>query len=105
VFLPIVGILENMSGLECPSCGHKIELFKSGGGEKLANAMGLRFLGRIPIDPEIVACGDSGRPFAAEPATSPTARAFAKAIEAILAADIQTENHASDKQPTERKAV
>jgi len=87
VHLPVTGILENMSGLVCPNCGHRIELFKSGGGEKLAKAAGLRFLGRIPIDPEIVDCGDSGRPFAAEPGTSPTAIAFSRAVESVLSAN------------------
>jgi Mrp family chromosome partitioning ATPase len=84
VHLPVAGILENMSGLTCPACGHRIELFKSGGGERLAKSLGVPFLGRIPIDPEIVARGDAGKPFAAEPATSPTAEAFARAIEPFL---------------------
>jgi Mrp family chromosome partitioning ATPase len=87
VHLPVTGILENMSGLSCPACGHMIELFKSGGGEQLAKMVRVPFLGRIPIDPEIVICGDSGKPFAADPATSPTARAFAQAIEPILAVE------------------
>ena len=92
VHLPVVGIVENMSGLVCPACGHLIELFKSGGGEKLAKAFGLRFLGRIPIDPEIVDCGDAGKPFAAEPATGPTVEAFARAIGPLLAIDAPPED-------------
>ncbi len=99
VQLPVIGILENMSGLVCPACGHRIELFKSGGGERLAREAGLRFLGSIPIDPEIVDCGDSGRPFAAEPATSPTAEAFARAIEPILAIDVPAEGQARATTP------
>jgi ATP-binding protein involved in chromosome partitioning len=87
VHLPVVGIVENMSGLLCPACGYLIDLFKSGGGEKLAKAFGLRFLGRIPIDPEIVECGDAGRPFTAELAAGPTVDAFAHAIEPLLAID------------------
>ena len=65
---------------------------------KLAETAGVRFLGSIPIDPKIVDCGDSGRPFAAEPATSPTAEAFARAIEPILAIDVHIEGHAVSKQ-------
>ena len=96
VHLPVVGIVENMSGLVCPACGYLIDLFKSGGGEKLAKAFGLRFLGRIPIDPEIVECGDAGRPFAAELAAGPTVDAFARAIEPLLAIDTRPEEpHAS----------
>jgi len=60
--LPVIGIVENMSGLKCPECGHEIQLFKTGGGEKAAKEMGVPFLGRIPIDPEIVDTGDDGVP-------------------------------------------
>jgi Mrp family chromosome partitioning ATPase len=105
VFLPVRGIVENMSGLECPACGHHIELFKSGGGERLADAVGVPFLGRIPIDPEIVLCGDSGEAFAADPSTSLTARAFAEVIQRILAAGHQSGGLASNKLPEERKAI
>lgn len=60
---PILGILENMSGLTCPNCGTKIELFKSGGGEKAARELGVPFLGRIPLDLHIVDSTDNGKPF------------------------------------------
>lgn len=58
--LPILGIIENMSGLYCPDCNRRIDVFKSGGGEKLAIAENIPFLGKISIDPTIVECGDSG---------------------------------------------
>ena len=60
VKMEIFGLIENMSGFSCPHCGEMIELFGTGGGEKTANQMGVRFLGRIPFDPKMVACGDSG---------------------------------------------
>ena len=60
--LPLVGIVENMSGFNCPHCNKPIDLFKKGGGEKAAREMLVPFLGRIPIDPEIVVSGDSGTP-------------------------------------------
>ena len=60
VKMEIFGLIENMSGLSCPHCGEMIELFGSGGGEKTADQMGVRFLGKIPFDPKMVACGDSG---------------------------------------------
>jgi len=82
--LPVVGIVENMSGLICPHCGRRVDLFKVGGGEKLAAEMGVPFLGRIPLDPQIVASGDAGKPFVQAFADSPAARAFADAIEPIL---------------------
>ncbi|MGD8763875.1 MAG: Mrp/NBP35 family ATP-binding protein [Desulfobacteraceae bacterium] len=60
VKLPIFGIIENMSGFACPNCGEMIDLFGTGGGEKTAQEFGLTFLGRIPFDPNMVVCGDSG---------------------------------------------
>jgi Mrp family chromosome partitioning ATPase len=61
VNMEIFGIIENMSGFACPHCGESIDLFGNGGGEKTAASFGLNFLGRIPIDPNIVLCGDSGK--------------------------------------------
>ena len=61
--VPVIGIVENMSGLNCPECGHLIPLFKIGGGEKAAKDLGVPFLGRIPIDPEVVQKSDSGTPY------------------------------------------
>jgi len=74
--LPVIGIVENMSGLVCPHCGNPIELFKSGGGEALARETSVLFLGRIPIDPRIVECSDAGIPFVRRFADSPAARAL-----------------------------
>ncbi len=76
VRLPIVGIIENMSGLVCPHCGETIDVFKRGGGEAAAKELGLRFLGRVPLDPRIVVGGDAGRPFVTEHPDSPAAKAF-----------------------------
>jgi len=58
--LPIAGVLENMSGYVCPQCGIHTDLFGAGGGERLAAEMSVPFLGRIPIDPRVVGCGDTG---------------------------------------------
>jgi ATP-binding protein involved in chromosome partitioning len=63
VNMPVVGILENMSGMICPHCGDRIDLFSTGGGERTAREMGVPFLGRIPIRPEIVASTDQGEPY------------------------------------------
>lgn len=67
--------------------------------------VGLRFLGSIPIDPEIVDCGDSGKPFAAEEATSPTAQAFARAVQPILAGDNNPETREDESGGAERRAI
>ena len=85
VSLPVVGIIENMSGLLCPHCGGQIDLFKTGGGERLAHEMNMPFLGRIPIDPQIVRCGDSGKPYAHRFAESPAAKAFVAIVDRIVA--------------------
>ena len=85
VSLPVVGIIENMSGLVCPHCGGQIELFKKGGGESLAREMAVPFLGSIPIDPQIVQCGDSGTPYAHRFAESPAAKSFATIVDHIMA--------------------
>ena len=85
--LPIVGIVENMSGYVCPKCGERTDLFKAGGGKALAEELDLALLGRIPIDPQVVISGDAGLPFAANPADSPAAQAFACVTKSILASD------------------
>ncbi len=78
VNLPILGIVENMSGLTCPHCGQEIELFKKGGGEALAREWGVPFLGRIPLEPELVEEADRGHPFLERHADSDAGRAFTK---------------------------
>ena len=60
VNMEIFGLIENMSGLTCPHCQKMIDLFGAGGGEKTAVQMEIPFLGRIPMDPNVVACGDAG---------------------------------------------
>ncbi|AFM22758.1 Mrp/NBP35 family ATP-binding protein [Desulfomonile tiedjei] len=85
VEMPIFGIVENMSGFVCSNCGTEHELFKSGGGERLARETGFKFLGRIPLDPRLVTASDEGKPFVLEYPTSAAAKAFDRMIEPILA--------------------
>jgi Mrp family chromosome partitioning ATPase len=59
---PLIGVVENMSGFTCPHCNKEIDIFKVGGGERAAQEMGVYFLGRIPLDPKMVICSDSGVP-------------------------------------------
>lgn len=82
--IPILGIIENMSGLKCPHCGKEINLFKTGGGEKAAKEFNLPFLGKIPIDANIVNSSDEGIPFVLQFKDSETAQAFHKVVELIL---------------------
>jgi Mrp family chromosome partitioning ATPase len=71
--LPVLGVIENMSGLACPHCQQIVEIFKAGGGERMAAKMKVPFLGRIPIDPAIVTAGDDGYPYVHRYSKSPTA--------------------------------
>jgi ATP-binding protein involved in chromosome partitioning len=83
----LLGIVENMSGLICPHCGEQIDLFKTGGGERSSRDLNVPFLGAIPIDPSVVAGGDSGSPIVAETPDSLAARAFrglAQKIERVV---------------------
>jgi Mrp family chromosome partitioning ATPase len=74
--IPVIGIVENMSGLICPHCQKEISLFKIGGGEKAAKDLKVPFLGRIPIDPEMVTDCDRGMPFVMAHPKSEATKAF-----------------------------
>ena len=82
--LNIAGIIENMSGLTCPHCGKNIDLFKQGGGEKAAAELGIPFLGKIPINPDIVTLGDEGKSFLDNQPDSEASKAFMKIVEKII---------------------
>ncbi len=64
--VPIIGVVENMAGYECPHCGEVSDPFGKGGAEAAAKSMGLPFLGRIPLDIAIRTASDAGRPPAAD---------------------------------------
>ncbi|MBW1853600.1 MAG: Mrp/NBP35 family ATP-binding protein [Deltaproteobacteria bacterium] len=79
--VPLVGIVENMSGFNCPHCHTPIDLFKKGGGERASREMLIPFLGRIPIDPEMVSCGDSGISLFSRPGHEEVKSAFTNICE------------------------
>ena len=60
--VPIIGVIENMSGFTCPHCGHHDDIFTTGGGEATARDYDVPFLGRIPLDPQVSALSDAGDP-------------------------------------------
>ena len=82
--IPIIGIVENMSGFVCPHCGEVTNIFKSGGGEATAKEMNVQFLGRVPIEPGIVEAGDSGLPVVLKYPESASAKAFEGIIDRIV---------------------
>jgi Mrp family chromosome partitioning ATPase len=82
--IPVLGIVENMSGMACPHCGEKIDLFKIGGGEKAAAELGVPFLGRIPIDPTVVLSCDSGEPIVSNANESVAKTALSQVVQNLL---------------------
>jgi ATP-binding protein involved in chromosome partitioning len=64
VRVEILGMIENMSYLICPHCDKRVDVFSTGGGKRTAEEMEVHFLGELPLDPEVRAGGDSGRPIA-----------------------------------------
>ncbi len=84
VKINILGIVENMSGFICPHCGETVEIFGTGGGKKVALEYTLRFLGRVPMDPQVVMGGDSGKPYLSSGADTVATKAFDEILDNIL---------------------
>jgi ATP-binding protein involved in chromosome partitioning len=76
VKMEIFGLVENMSGFNCPHCGESIEIFGSGGGERTARQMAIPFLGRIPFDQRVVTCADRGISFQEAYPDTPATKAY-----------------------------
>ena len=83
--LPVLGIIENMSGMICPHCKEEIDLFGKGGGKKIAEELKVPYLGSIPIDIEMRKAGDEGRPFIIRRGDNPTWASVDKVMEALIA--------------------
>jgi ATP-binding protein involved in chromosome partitioning len=83
--VPVLGVVENMSGFACPKCGEISAVFSAGGGKRIAVDMGVPFLGSIPIDPVITESCDNGRPFVRHFAAAPTAKIMREIIRPLLA--------------------
>ena len=89
VNMNILGIVENMSGYVCPHCGKTTDIFGSGGGQRMAMQTGLKLLGRIPFDPNLVKCGDAGISYQQQYAESPVSKAFLSIAEEITRASLK----------------
>jgi len=81
--MPVIGIIENMSGFKCPHCGKSIDIFKTGGGFKTSKDFKVPFLGKVPLDAEIVKTGDSGEPLVAKDKKSEASKAFIEIVKNI----------------------
>ena len=82
--LPVVGVIENMSGFVCPHCGKTVDIFSKGGGELLATQYGIPFLGSIPLDPDIARSGDEEKPYVYFYSKTVAAKVFDDIVEKIV---------------------
>jgi Mrp family chromosome partitioning ATPase len=102
--VPVLGVVENMSGFTCPKCGELTTILGSGGGKRIAEDMEVPFLGSIPIDPKIAEACDSGRAFVQHYATSPTAELMRRIFEPLFAMSERSDAGADSAEPSKQKA-
>jgi ATP-binding protein involved in chromosome partitioning len=81
----VLGVVENMGGMECPHCHGHIDVFGTGGGHRLAHDMHVAFLGEIPLDPRVRESGDTGSPTAVSAPESPAGLALREIAERVMA--------------------
>jgi Mrp family chromosome partitioning ATPase len=86
VGMPIIGMVENMSGYVCPNCGHRDDILGTGGGERIAKEMHIKLLGKMPIDSAIVRAGDKGHPNLSHRTDSAAGRAFCQIVDGVASA-------------------
>jgi ATP-binding protein involved in chromosome partitioning len=85
VKVPILGLVENMSWLQCPHCDERIDVFSTGGGRRTAKDMGVNFLGALPLDPHVRIGGDTGHPIATFGADDKRAKMYYDLAELVAA--------------------
>ncbi len=85
--VPVLGVVENMSGFVCPKCGELTQILPEGGGKKIAADMHVPFLGAIPLDPSVAQSGDSGKVFIYHSSETPTGKILQGIIDQILDVD------------------
>jgi Mrp family chromosome partitioning ATPase/predicted Fe-Mo cluster-binding NifX family protein len=89
--LPVLGVIENMSGFVCPHCNERIEVFAGNGGQEMARDFGVPFLGKIPMDPALAHACDLGAPFVETSRTNTTAEAMRSAFVPLLETDLRAQ--------------
>jgi Mrp family chromosome partitioning ATPase len=103
VGMPILGVIENMSGFVCPKCAEVTDIFKSGGGEQMAIEMGVPFLGSIPIDARVVQACDAGKPSVSEFGGTGASAAFERAFGPILELDDELQQAKPEQTESNRR--
>lgn len=86
VNVPVLGVIENMSGFTCPHCGEHTDLFPTGGGDKLSGELRVPMLGRIPMQAQMADLADRGRPIVVAAPESPAAKALQEIAERVVEA-------------------
>ena len=81
--VPVSGVIENMSYFVCPNCSERHEIFGRGGGERIANAFQVPFLGQVPLQPNVREGGDEGRPVVLTDPESVAAQGFTAVAGAV----------------------
>jgi len=84
--VPVLGVVENMSGFVCPECGRVTYILRSGGGKIMSDEMGVPFLGSIPLDPAIADAGDSGQAYVRDHPESPTTTIIREIADSLIKA-------------------
>ena len=84
VDLPIVGIIENMSGFICPHCGEKTDIFGAGGGQAMADKIGVPLLGQVPIAADVTRMSDEGRPLLGPGAPPEVKQVYESIVERLV---------------------
>ena len=82
--VPIIGLVENMSGFVCPHCGEVTDIFKSGGGKRTAEEFNIQFLGSVPIEAKVARSGDEGMPIIITDPSSASAKAFSEIVDKVV---------------------
>ena len=82
--IPVLGLIENMSGFHCPKCGETTNIFGKGGGKTAAKELNLFFLGDLPFDHRVMNLSDEGKPFIVSSKDTPVAKAFQRIVERLL---------------------
>jgi ATP-binding protein involved in chromosome partitioning len=102
--VPIVGVIENMSYLQCPHCSEKINIFGKGGGQKISDKFNIPFLGEIPLSPQIMEGSDKGKPIILSEPDSIQANALRKVAKvtagriSVIAAELNSNEVQADEQ-------
>jgi ATP-binding protein involved in chromosome partitioning len=109
--VPIVGVIENMSYLQCPHCSEKINIFGKGGGQKISDKFSIPFLGEIPLSPQIMEGSDKGKPIILSEPDSIQANALRKVAKvtagriSVIAAELNSNEVQADEQTSVSTAI